>query len=374
MNKTEIAEIKKLFKNEKCCISRICGCYVDGNKNKVTSFKEAFLSMPEEEIFKYFTIFRASLSGTIGKNLINMEFPLEAESEGGAQDFLLRIRDSHLEDDALLEIFYNKVIDNYSYGENYLILLIDAAYDVPGKASDGFDMDDSSDYVYEHILCSICPVKLSKEGLCYNSATNSIQNRVRDWLVEAPEHAFLFPAFNERNSDIHGLLFYTRNAENLQPDFAEGLLGCAVPMTSKSQKETFTEIISEALGDDCRFETVKTIHENLNNFVEERKELPDPVILDKADVKRALEASGAKSEQIEQFEANYDEAAGSRASFAASNIINPRAFEIKSPDVVIKVSPDRTDLVETREIDGRTFLLIELTDSVEVNGINVKPL
>ncbi len=140
------------------------------------------------------------------------------------------------------------------------------------------------------------------------------------------------------------------------------------------QLHTFTEIISEALGDDCRFETLKTIHENLNSFVEERKELPDPVILDKADVKRALEASGAKSEQLEQFEANYDEAAGSRTSFAASNIINPRAFEIKSPDVVIKVSPDRTDLVETREIDGRTFLLIELTDSVEVNGINVKPL
>ena len=171
MNKKEISEIKKLFTNERCCISRICGCYVDGNKNKITTFKDAFLSLPDEEIYKYFSIFRASLSGSIGKNLMNMEFPLETEMEGGSQDFLMKLRNSHLKDDELLELFYNKIIDNYVYGENYLILLIDASYDVPGKSSDGLEMDDASDYVYEHILCSICPVNLSKEGLCYNAET-----------------------------------------------------------------------------------------------------------------------------------------------------------------------------------------------------------
>ena len=374
MNKKEILEIKKLFTNDKCCISRICGCYVDGNKNKVTTFREAFLSLPEEEIFKYFALFRSSLSGTIGKNMLNMEFPLETEAEGGTQDFLMKLRDSHLKDDELLETFYNKVIDNYVYGENYLILIIDASYDVPGKASDGMDMDDSSDYVYEHLLCSICPVKLSKEGLCYNSETNAIENRVRDWLVEAPEHAFLFPAFNERNADIHSLLYYTRNSENIQSEFIDGMLGCVTPMTYKSQKETFSEIIEESLGETCNFETVKTIHENLTAFVDEHKEEPDPVAFDKMDVKRVLENSGVNTESIETFESNYDETAGSRTSFMASTVVNPKSFEIKAPDVVIKVSPDRTDLVETRQIDGRTYLMIELTDNVEVNGIMVKPL
>ncbi len=374
MNKKEVAEIKKLFKNEKCCISRICGCYVDGSRNKVTTFREAFLSLPEEEVFKYFTLFRSSLSGTLGKNLINMEFPLEAEEEGGAQDFLMRLRDSRLQDDGLLDAFYNKIIDNYVYSGNYLILLTVSAYDVPGRTSDGLEMEDSSDYVYEHLLCSICPVNLSKEGLCYNSVTNSIENRVRDWLVEAPEHAFLFPAFNDRASDIHSLLFYTRNAENLQSEFVDEMFGCAAPIPVSGQKELFTEIITESLGEERSFETVKTIHECLNALVEERKELPDPVVLDKTDVKRALEYSGADAEHMEHFNARYDEAAGSRAYFVASNIINPRAFEIKAPDVVIKVSPDRTDLVETREIDGRTFLLIELTENVEVNGISVRPV
>ena len=374
MNRKEILEIKKLFTNEKCCIQRICGCYVDGNKNKVLTFKDAFLSLQDEEIFKYYKIFRSSLSGTIGKNLMNMEFPMETHEEGGSQDFLMKLRDSHLQDDDLLEIFYNKVIENYNYGENYLILLIDACYDVPGKSTDGDEINDASEYVYEHILCNICPVKLSKEGLCYNATTNSIETRVRDWLVDGPAHGFLFPAFNDRNTDIHNILYFSKNAEDVQPELIDGMLGCVTPMTSKVQKEAFSEIIEETLGEACNFETVKAIHENLTAYVEEHKEEPEPVALGITEVKKVLEHSGVANEQIEEFEETFKNNAGEKANFMASNVLNSRSFEIKAPDVVIKVSPDRTDLVETREIDGRTFLMIELTDKVEVNGMVVKPL
>lgn len=374
MNRKEILEIKKLFTNEKCCIQRICGCYVDGNKNKVLTFKDAFLSLQDEEIFKYYKIFRSSLSGTLGKNLMNMEFPMETHEEGGSQDFLMKLRDSHLQDDDLLEIFYNKVIENYNYGENYLILLIDACYDVPGKSTDGDEINDASEYVYEHILCNICPVKLSKEGLCYNATTNSIETRVRDWLVDGPAHGFLFPAFNDRNTDIHNILYFSKNAEDVQPELIDGMLGCVTPMTSKTQKATFSEIIEETLGETCNFETVKAIHENLTAYVEEHKEEPEPVALGKMEVKKVLEHSGVSNECIEEFEETFANAAGEKANFMASNVLNSRTFEIKAPDVVIKVSPDRTDLVETREIDGRTFLMIELTDKVEVNGMVVKPL
>lgn len=374
MNKKEISEIKKLFTNERCCISRICGCYVDGNKNKITTFKDAFLSLPDEEIYKYFSIFRASLSGSIGKNLMNMEFPLETEMEGGSQDFLMKLRDSHLKDDELLELFYNKIIDNYVYGENYLILLIDASYDVPGKSSDGLEMDDASDYVYEHILCSICPVNLSKEGLCYNAETNSFENRIRDWIVENPEHAFLFPAFNDRNTDIHNILYYSRNSEIVQSDFIDGVLGCVTPMTYKNQKETFTEVITEVLGEECNFETVKNFQENLNSFIDVKKEQPDPVVLDKTDVRKLLETSGISNEQITEFDTHYDNTAGSTTSFMASTVASSKTFEVKTPQVVIKVANDRTDLIETRQIDGKTYIMIEVTDQVEVNGITVKPL
>lgn len=374
MNKKEISEIKKLFTNERCCISRICGCYVDGNKNKITTFKDAFLSLPDEEIYKYFSIFRASLSGSIGKNLMNMEFPMETEMDGGSQDFLMKLRDSHLKDDELLELFYNKIIDNYVYGENYLILLIDASYDVPGKSSDGIEMDDASDYVYEHILCSICPVNLSKEGLCYNAETNSFENRIRDWIVENAEHAFLFPAFNDRNTDIHNILYYSRNSETVQSDFIDGVLGCVTPMTYKNQKETFTEVITEVLGEECNFETIKNFQENLNSFIDVKKEQPDPVILDKTDVRKLLETSGISNEQITEFDTHYDNTAGSTTSFMASTVASSKTFEVKTPQVVIKVDNDRTDLIETRQIDGKTYIMIEVTDQVEVNGITVKPL
>ncbi len=374
MNKKEISEIKKLFTNEKCCISRICGCYVDGCKNKITTFREAFLSLPEEEVFKYFSLFRASLSGTLGKNLMNMEFPLETESEGGTQDFLLRLRDSHLKDDELLELFYNKIINNYAYGENYLILLTDASYDVPGRSSDGTELDDSSDYVYEHILCTICPVNLSKEGLCYNAGTNSFENRIRDWIVEKPEHAFLFPAFNDRNSDIHGVLYFSRNSETVQSEFIDGVLGCVPPMTFKNQKDTFSEIVTEVLGEECNFETVIKLQENLNAFIDEHKEEPEPAVLDKADVKRLLEASGADNSCINSFDDRYDNTAGSSTGFMAANVAASRNLEVKTPDITIRVSPDRTDLIETRCIDGTTYLMIEVNDNIEINGITVKPL
>ena len=165
MNKKEINEIKKQFTPERCTITRICGCYVDGEKNKKTELAQSFLTLTEEENFKYFTIFRSTLSGTLGKNLLNMEFPTEQEKEGGTQEFLLRLKNSKLEDDRLVEEFYDKVIATYNYGENYYIILVFATYDVPGQTTDGIENEDASEHVYEHLLCSICPVKLTEAGL-----------------------------------------------------------------------------------------------------------------------------------------------------------------------------------------------------------------
>lgn len=372
MNKKEISEIKKQFTQSKCAITRICGCYVDGEKNKKTELKQAFLALPEEEMFKYFNIFRKALSGTIGKNLLNMEFPLEAEEEGGTQDFLMQLKSSALKDENLLEEFYDKVIEHYYSVENYLILLIHAVYDVPGKAADNEEMFDASDEVYEHILCCICPVTLSKPGLAYDEESNSFKTRICDRVVDMPDIGFLFPAFNDRSADIHGLLYYASKPEELRFDFVEPVLGCEVPMSAGGQKETFQTIVEETLGEDCEYEVVKTIHEKLNEMIEEKKDEPEPVILDRAEVKRLLEYSGVEEEKLTDFDEYYEAAAGERTQFVATNVANTRQFEIKTPDVVVKVSPDRTDLVQTKIIDGRKCLVIELNDQVQVNGIYVR--
>lgn len=369
MNKKEVLEIRRQFSPENCTITRICGCYVDGEKNIKTELKEAFLSLPEEDAFKYFTIFKQSLSGTIGKNLLNLDFPLEEEKEGGKQTFLLQLRNSKLKDEMLISEFYDKIIANYDFGENYYIILIHAAYDVPGKASDGTQMYDASDSVYEYLLCSICPVHLSKEGLGYNTEKNTIENRIRDWIVEAPAKGFLFPAFNERFTDIHSLLYYTKNSEELQENFISELFGCStIPMSAENQKEIFHSMISETLGEVCDYDVVKNIHENLNDMIEETKDFPEPLTLSKKDVRRLFETSGVPDENLETFDQSYEE----NTALLAANIAATRKFSIETPDVIIKVNPECVDLVETRMVDGRQCLVIPINDRMEVNGVPVK--
>lgn len=374
MNKKEILEIRKQFTPANCAITRICGCYVDHEKTKKMESKEAFLSLPEEEAFKYFDIFKKTLSGTVGKNMLNLEFPLDAEMPGGTQEFLLKLRDSKLEDDMLLEEFYDKVIATYDYAENYYIVLIHAMYDIPGKSSDGLEMFDASDEVYEYLLMSICPVSLSKAGLSYNAEDNRIQDRIRDWIVDMPAKGFLFPAFNDRSTDLHSVLYYTKKSEDLQPELIDQLLGAKMPMSADTQKETFQMIIEDTLGEDGDYETVRNIHETLNDLIEEHKEEPEPLSLDKTEMKKIFEQSGVDAEKMENFDRNFEENAGEKASLLATNIAETRKFNIETPDVVIKVNPDRADLVETRIIDGRQCLVIPVDDHIEVNGISVRTI
>ena len=374
MNKKEILEIRKQFTPANCAITRICGCYVDHEKNKKLESKDAFLSLPEEETFKYFDIFKKTLSGTVGKNMLNMEFPIDAEMPGGTQEFLLKLRNSKLEDDMLLEEFYDKVIATYEYAENYYIILIHAMYDIPGKTSDDLEMFDASDEVYEYLLMSICPVSLSKAGLCYNAEDNRIEDRIRDWIVDMPDKGFLFPAFNDRSTDLHSMLYYTKKSSDLQPEMIDQLLGAKMPMSADDQKESFQMIIEDTLGEEGDYETVRNIHETLNDLIEEHKEEPEPLALDMTEMKKVFEQSGVDAEKMENFERNFEENAGEKATLLASNITETKKFNIETPDVVIKVNPDRADLVETRIIDGRQCLVIPVDDHIEVNGINVRTI
>ena len=371
MNKKEVLEIRKQFTPANCAITRICGCYVDYDKNKKMESKEAFLSLPEEETFKYFDIFKKTLSGTIGKNMLNMEFPIDAEMPGGTQEFLMKLRNSRLEDDMLLEEFYDKIIENYVYEENYYIILIHGMYDIPGKSSDGIEMFDASDNVYEYILCSICPVALSKPGLSYNAQDNRMQDRIRDWVVDMPEKGFLFPAFTDRNMDLHGLLYYTKKSKELQEDLIDNVLGTKMPMSADTQKETFQILIEDTLEEEADYETVRNIHETIKEMIEENKDEPDPLSLDCTDVKKIFEKSGVSNEKMEKFEQVFEETAGEKASLLANNITETKKLNIQTPDVVIKVNPERMDLVETKIIDGRKCLVIAVDEYVEVNGVNV---
>lgn len=374
MNKKEIAEIKKLLTVQKNSFSRITGCYVSAEKEKITTFSDSFGLLPEEETFKYFEIFRKSLSGTLGKNLLNMEFPDETEQEGGTEDFLRRLRDSHLEDEDLLNQFYDRVVENYVTAENYLILLIMNAYDVPGKASDGAEMFDASSEVYDYFQAVICPVDLAKPALSYDRGSQTFRNRDRDWIVGMPALGFLFPAYNDRSSDIHQVLYYSKDCEDLHFDLTDKLLGCQLPLPAGLQKEAFEQVIEQTLGEECDFDTVKNLHDSLQEITQQAKDSPDPIQLDRSSMRSLLEEAGAGQEQMASFDQVFEENTGESGRLVASNVISTRKFEVHTPDVTITVSPDRSDLVETRIIDGRQCLVIPVTDEVEVNGIRIRQL
>ena len=365
MNKKEIAEIKRQFTAANCSIARICGCYVDAEKNIKADFREAFLSLPEDEIFKYFEIFRKGLSGKIGKNLFNLEFLKSAKDKDGAQTFLLKLWNSRLQDDGLLREYYHKVIENYNYVGNYLILLIYDAYDVPGKGTDNIEMTDASDEVYSYIMCCVCPVELSKPGLSYDEMAREFQNRIRDRVVGVTDTAFLFPAFNDRSADVHATLMYAK--KDLQEDLIEKVLGAMVPMPSDYQKDAFSELIESTLGEKCTSGAIKAIHEELLDLAEESRDLPDIKMLEREEVFDIISKQSEEELNQNEFNAVYENLLGGE-NLMLSNLVSNGLLNVDMPGVLVKVDETCIGDVEVKMVDGRKCLVIGISGDFEING------
>ena len=328
MRKKDILELKKRLKKDDCTFTKMCGCYVNGEKNIILKFRETFLNLDEDEFFKYLEIAKKTLSGTIGNNLLQLEFPFNAEEEGGRQYDLMKLKKSALKDDELLDEFYNNIIDNYDYTGNFLIILFHDAYDVITKTRDNAKLDESEE-VYEYILCAICPVSLSKPGLSYLPDDNRIGARSRDWIVEAPSNGFLFPAFIDRSSDIHSVIYYTKNPKDTHPELMEDGLGCSSIETASQQKEKFTNIIKDAVGsDEEKSENlVMEIQDTLNTLVDDHNTVngddAEPVILTNNTISDLLVESGVPKEISEKIEKSYVEEFGDTPP-VADNLIDSK--------------------------------------------------
>ena len=315
MKKKDILELKKRFKKDDCTFTKMCGCYVDGEKNMVLKFNETFLSLEEEEFFKYLEIAKKVLSGTIGNNILELEFPYAEEADGGRQYELMKLKRSQLKDEDLLNNFYEKVIESYDYTGNFLILLFHDAYDVIIKTTDNSKLDESEE-VYEYILCAICPVSLSKPGLGYFEDDNRIGARIRDWVVELPANGFVFPAFSNRSADVNSIMYYTKNAKDTHPEFMEEVLGCPSKQTATEQKEVFTNIIKNAIGtdDEKSNKLLMEIQDNLNTMVDDYKSVNDkdsePIVLTNNAITDILVESGIPKDITSKIEKCYTQEFG----------------------------------------------------------------
>ena len=118
---------------------------------------------------------------------------------------------------------------------------------------------------------------------------------------------------------------------------------------------------------------VQTVHDQLCQRIELHKEakVPEPLMIAKADVKEALASCGVSEEHLAKFSVDYDETFGFEADLHPKNIIDSKRFEIKTPDVSIKVDPTRSDLIETRVIGGVKYIMICADENVEVNGVSI---
>ena len=330
MNKKEVLELKRRFKKEAATFTRVCGCYVDGNHNKVCKFGNTFLNLEEDEFYKYLEIANKALSGTIGNNLLELKFPIEEEEVGGRQHILMALRASKLEDENLLDTFYDLVIDTYDHAGNYLIVLFHDAYDVMSRTSDNNNLDESEE-VYEYLICAICPVDLSKPGLGFLEEEHRIGPRVRDWVVGAVDTAFLFPAFNDRSTDIHSTLFYTKNTKEPHSEFMANGLGCGIERTATEQKMAFHSIVRNVLGaeDEHTDDVLLDLQQNLSDMIDEYAETHDDdedvFLLDKEVVTKLLADSDISEEKAAKIEKSVDEAFGEKPP-AAENVIDSKAL------------------------------------------------
>lgn len=372
MNIREVGEIRRHIRRDRSNMTSIYCCYVNENKEIISEFRRSTGMMSENEGEKYFALMKRVLSGGIGKNLIDIVFKTSQIVVGAEHKLLMNLRASGLEDSDLRLQFYQKVIESVSLKENYLILLGCDSYDVPFKSGEGNDQE-RSDETYRFLLCAICPVKQTKSKLHYKPEEKEFHDSGIDNVVSAPELGFLFPAFDDRATNIYSALYYTHSPKQSHEAFVDSIFRTAIPKPAYEQKRSFEAILGNALEEECSLDVVQSVHDDLAGRIELHKQsrVADALLVSKEDVKGVLTSCGVSDKKIAKFSIDYDEAFGFEADLHPKNIIDEKRIEIKTPDVSIKVAADRADLIETRVIGGVKYILINAEENVEVNGVSI---
>ena len=375
MNKKEISELRRRFKPEKNNISQVHGCYVNGKGEVISYIDESLRTMPQEEAEKYLSLLGKALSGTPGKNLIDIVFSTAQVADSDEHRRLTGLRDSKLQDGEARQAFYQKVIDSLDMGDsNYLILLAHDSYDVPSRDRNG-DKQDDSDTVFSYILCCVCPVKDGKTELGYCPGENEFHNCVPSQLVAQPELGFLFPAFDDRAANIYSALAYSKKADQLHQEFLDAIFHIEEPpMSAGEQRQAFENALVQSMEGGCSLEVVQAVHERLALRIEEHKESkdPEPLAVTAREVGTILRDCGVEEPQVEAFCQSCGRQFGEGAALSPANLIDSKRFQVRTGDATLTLAPDRSYLLETRVIEGRKYLLVPVDGEMEVNGLAVE--
>lgn len=373
MNQREIGELRRRLKPEKNAITKIYGCYVNSNKQVISYLDGSLGLMPQDEAEKYLTLLRRTLTGQLQKNLIDIVFSTRQVADSEEHRLLSALRQTELKDEQVRRQFYDQVIQSLDMDErNYLILLAHDTYDVPYRGRDDQDQADASDQVFSYILCAICPVKDSKAELGYFPGENEFHSRSAGQVVAPPELGFLFPAFDNRAANLYNALYYTKQTDLIHQEFIDAIFRTEPPMSADEQKETFHTALAEALEGECSMEVVRSVHQQLRDKLLQHKEEhnPEAPSISPREVDTILHNCGVEEEKVQAFHKSCAAQFGEGIPLNPANLINSSRFEIKTENATILIDPDYSYLVETRKINGRTYLLLP-ADGMEVNGLAV---
>lgn len=369
MNEKEVSEIRRRFRADKSNINHVRGVFVNEKKEIVSEFDQSLGMLSEEESGAILSVLKKALSGYIGRNLIDISFSNEQVLNSEEHKLLSTLRSSELRDNDAVHALYEKILPSIEMDGNYLIMLAYDSYDVFSKSASGEDGDSSESFSY--ILCAVCPIKSSKYSLTYYIHENRIRNVCEDAVISAPEFGFMFPTFDDRKTNIYNALYYTKSVSEKREGFINAVFNTELPMPAAEQKETFNSLLAET---ECSFDVVESVHAELSSMIDNHKESreEEPLTVSKTTVKDILRASGVAEDRLEVFEKKFDESFGENAELSPQNIIDRNKFDLRTADATIKIDPERSEIVETRVIDGTKYILIRADSDVEVNGVNIR--
>ena len=371
MTEKELREIKRRFRPERSNIAKIVGCFVNENKQIIYRISQPIEFSETAVSERLLTSMKKVLSGSLGTNINEISFSTKQVLESEEHKLLMTLREKRLSDTQSLEAFYRKVIDSLSIEGNYVILLANDIYDVFEYGKD--KEKGESGEVFSYIICAVCPIKNMPEALSFKEAECEFRALSISGILGSAELGFMFPAFDDRKTNIYGALYYTRSLSENYPAFTESIFAAEPTMPPKAQKATFAGCLSDALGEECSYEVVRSVHAQIGEMTEAHKESkdPEPLTITKATVKEILENSGVAGEKIEKLDKIFDEEFGPNAVLRPKNIVAERKFEIETPEVKIKIDPEHRDLVSTQVINNVKYVMIRVDGAVELNGINI---
>ena len=370
----EISELRRRFRADRTAVTHIYGCYVSPSGEILAEFDESLALLPLNEQEKYLELLKKGVSGTLGRTLSELSFSTAQVQSGEEHGLLMRLLRQRLGEAETRHALYAKIAGSLRLPERgYLILLAADVYDVPFRGKDGSLHGESGDTQFSYLVCSICPVRETKPALCYDAAEKSFRGHGTDWAAGNPELGFLFPAFDDRATNLYGALLFNRSKDCGYDEFVEAVFRTKPPMAVGVQKDSFRELLVETLDEDCSPALVQNVHTRLRELAAVHKEAraPEPLTVSCGELSELLEQSGAAEQRTAAFRVKYEETFGVDAALPPQNLLDTARLEYRTPNVVIKVDPDRQDLIQVRELGGVRCVVINADEGIEINGVSV---